>query len=798
MHIVFLSSALPLTKTFVQRDGTLTSAPYPHVVRVTSHHEEVATIKQFHDALVAHAAQGHCLFGGKLQRPLLAESRAGLTDKKPREWIVFDFDKVEGKSPADVVKRYLPACAQNVSYVAQLSASMFRPDTTLWSGHIFMLLKTPTDEQRVKQWFEYLNFSNKNLEPQMRLSDSEMALHWPLDRTVAYASKLIYIAPPKCHGFEPAVDKAITLVKKKQDKLTIPDFLPIDSVTIRQKINERRSQIGLDPIDYQTSFFQGEEVLDKAEICDVHGIRTSGEHYLRFNLNGGDSYAYFIDLRNPEFIKNFKGEPWLKTSDAAPDLYKSLKKTAPRVVANAPLDEGTDVLAFYATNQSSAVKVGTYAAATRTLTLHKSTENAARAWLAEYGIALKSFLPHNELVFDPQSEVQFVPGLPIINTFRMSNYMAKEPASRSTSTLKEIPPVIRKTMYSMLGNPSDEVFTHFINWLAYIFKTRRKAETAWVLHGVEGSGKGSFVKHILRPLFGEEHVRAINFNLVTTNFNAFLESALFVVFEEADTRSVENRAELSAKLKHWITDSTIEINQKNVATYSVENFTNFLFFSNERTPVVVSSTDRRYNIAERQEQRLIYTPNEYTTLSSGVELDTFADVLHNWPIDENAVRQIIKTEAHKDIHEATTSLGQLIAEAILRGDLQFFIDRIPSQVEAATDFNNRFNMLGPFKGFLDTCLTAAENNEPMLLKDEQLFILFRTLIPDPRQFQDTPAWRKRYYKSLGLNPDKQVRIPGKWNKRGRGIIINWQNPDDRGDLATDETNVTPINRSKTL
>ena len=159
-------------------------------------------------------------------------------------------------------------------------------------------------------------------------------------------------------------------------------------------------------------------------------------------------------------------------------------------------------------------------------------------------------------------------------------------------------------------------------------------------------------------------MRAINFNLVTTNFNAFLENALFVVFEEADTRSVENRAELSAKLKHWITDSTIEINQKGVATYSAENYTNFLFFSNERTPVVVSSTDRRYNIAERQEQRLVYTPNEYALLSSGAELDVFADVLHRWPIDENAVRQIIKTEAHRDIHEATTSIGQLIAEAI--------------------------------------------------------------------------------------------------------------------------------------
>src|SRR5690606_16401235 len=114
------------------------------------------------------------------------ESRAGKTANTPRSWVVFDFDKVEGTTHEEVVEKYLPAECQNVSYVAQLSSSMWRPDTTTWSGHIFMLLKSETAELRVRQWFEHLNFTVPALATQLKLSDSLQALHWPLDRTVAY------------------------------------------------------------------------------------------------------------------------------------------------------------------------------------------------------------------------------------------------------------------------------------------------------------------------------------------------------------------------------------------------------------------------------------------------------------------------------------------------------------------------------------------------------------------------------------------------------------------------------------
>jgi hypothetical protein len=795
MHIIFLSARLPLTKTFAVHNKQLVTKPYPLVSRVSSHEAEVNSLQDFYKELVANAKLNRCLFSGHLQHPLVDESRAGKTIRNDRTWVCLDFDKVNAKTHEEVIEKYLPDYCQNVSYIVQPSASMFLPKTKRWSGHIFMMLKTPTPEKALKSWFEHLNFTNKYLAKELVLTDSLQALHWPLDRTVADCTKIIYIAAPICHGFEPSIksNEAIKLVKKKTNALNIPLHEPVTTNDIRAKINALRKAINQPELDYNISSHNGDDILIGATECDVHNIRTSGDHYIRFNLNGGDSYGYYIDLRNPGLIKNFKGEPFLRTDEAAPELYKTLKKTAPKTVAAAPLDEDTDIFACYATNKSSAIYVGKYEPIERALTLNNASETSAKAWLAEHSISHKGYLPHVSLEFNPHQEMQYVHGSNVVNTFRSTDYMQQTKSTDAVSHLSDIPVTINKTLRSMLGNPDNETLEHFINWLAFIFQTRKKTGAAWVLHGTQGTGKSIFIKHILTPLFGENQVKILQFNLVKTDFNAFLENALFVIFEEADTKSVDNQAALMSKLKHWITDSPIEINSKNIKPYSVPNYANFIFNSNERTPVNSTSDDRRFNFANRQETKLFYTPNELQVMFSGTELPAFADMLLRWPADPIAASKVLHNQAKIDVHEATTSINQLIAEAILRGDLQFFIDRMPSDSEAAADYHNRFNPLGLFKTKIAEYQSAAQKNEPSLLTDEDLFILFRTLITDARYFQDTRTWRKRHYKTIGLDIEKQHRVPGNTTARARGLLIQWNSPEFPAAL---ESKVTPFKERK--
>ena len=780
MHIVFLGANLPLTKTIACRDNQFAVAPYPYVSKLTSYHETATTLPEFRDHLLTHADQQHCLFNGQLQHPLINESRSGKTLKAaPREWVVFDFDRVDAKTHEEAIAKYLPPECQDISYIVQVSASMFRPDAVRFSGHVFMMLKEPSNEAQLRQYVEQTNFALPALKANLTLTDSCMGLHWPLDRSAAYDSKLIYIAPPRCHGFKPAIaaDNAITLVKKRHQQLKIPLFVPLSRQQIEAEINVLRQKAGMTAHDFHTRPFEDGEVLVGAERGVIAGVKAMGDHYIKLNLNGGDSLGYWIDLRNPAVIKNFKGEPWLLTKEVDPDFYKSLAKAAPHVIAKPALEEGAEVLAFYATNQNSSIKVGLYSALDQRLTLNTANETSARAWLAEFGLTQKGYLPHMDLVFDPKSDLQFIPGATHVNTFRATPYMTRARSSAKDSTLSEIPSVTNKTLFSVLGNPTIEVYSRFINWLAFIFQFREKAGTAWVMSGRTGTGKGTFIKYILSPLFGHDAVNIVQFGSVTSTFNSFLEHALFVVFEEADTRSVPNQNELMSKLRHWITDSPLPIRRTFTDVYNAENYTNFLFMANTRNSVVVPHDDRRFNFAERQEQKIVYTPNEILTLQAGTELDVFADVLQRWPVDKLAVMQIVQTQAQADVHEATTSVNQLVAEAIINGDLQFFLDRTPSDAEAASDFYNRVNLIGLFRTQIDKYITAATTGESLILKDEDLFTLFRTLIPDPRYFQDSKTWRRRHYKMLGLNVDKGNRTPGAWDRITRGVLVRWQLPE---------------------
>ena len=62
--------------------------------------------------------------------------------------------------------------------------------------------------------------------------------------------------------------------------------------------------------------------------------------------------------------------------------------------------------------------------------------------------------------------------------------------------------------------------------------------TAWVLHGVHGTGKGLLIHSILTPLLGTTNVEARRMDQLDNQFTDFMENRLVVFIDEMDIDSM--------------------------------------------------------------------------------------------------------------------------------------------------------------------------------------------------------------------------------------------------------------------
>lgn len=774
MRLTFLSAAVPLTKTisYSARDNRYTVASYPMVSKVTSHEVQANSIHEFARHIEEQGLLGRCLLKGHLDRALIDESRAGHATDDPHEWVCFDFDKVDCPPTFEgalvAIGKYLPQYTHDVEAVIQLSASCFHPEATRLSAHVFMRLSEPVSSKVLSEWFTHINFQ-PNVLPEVRLTDSANALSYPVDRSVSSPAKLLYIAPPRTAGYKPKDTDFVRVVSGKHKTLAIPHFPVVSHAEEYEHINKLREQFGLPRREFKVTPHRGKDVLLGDNKGRIHDVRNSGDGYIRFNLNGGDSLAYFINLREPELIGNFKGEPYMYTENVDEGFYKALVK-ATQTMPKHRQTEGNEVMAFYATNQGSAIYIGTYNRVTDSLRVDKSTETAAYAWQREHGVVIKQGFPHYDLTYDIRSDVRYEEGYPVINLYERTEFIKLYSQRERTEALDPKLfnrfatdcPVIYKTIKSVTGDERSMLL--FLNWLAYIFQTRTKATTAWVLWGRQGTGKGQMMQHVIKPLFGAQHVGQVLMKAVDSNFNSSLEGKMFMNIDEAALTQTRDKIETMSKLKNWITEPTIFINTKFVVEHEVESFVNFILTSNDSRPVVVDQDDRRFHVGSRQETRLQYTPSEMAVLVQGEELPKFATLLGDLIVDEFLVRNPEWNDAKQQLFESTHSLPDRIALAIYEGDTNFFFAARPSDTQMAVN-----RSLLPIKEY-DDLLRAMANNTLSVLKREDLYVLFKVVVNDDKFFPENVTQQRALFQRLGLTPKStEAHHDKRYGKTSYGI-----------------------------
>lgn len=634
--ITFLGADLPLTKR-INKNGTKDA--YPLVKNFTSFNETCSTIEQLHKAIIFHADQGHCLLKGAIARPLSNEPRAGTTRTDDNtEWVCLDFDRHECNDIDDVLKTF---GLHDISHVIQYSSShgLEENEGTI-SAHVFMLLDKAVPAPRLKSWLMALNMDH--LKDDLRLNNSKNVISWPLDITTCQNDKLLYIAPPTFVGMKDPLKDRIKLIKKKYASIT-SDLIGERNITVlkvdeRKYLNLLRESEGLPKRLAKTSWVGGIEVQNKPDTCEVTETREQGE-YVRLNLNGGDSWAYWHHKENFEIIHDFKSDTYYKTKELVPGYYQGLIEA--RRILNATPSENGDLILAFRDLKTAEYYNGLFNVETSNLELYRAkNETQLDHWMRSHGRVIGDFIPVWDIQYDPRADWVIDEEEHKINTFRPSYYMGLE--ANPARSLKDFPTIYGIVRHLLGEKGKDTVLSEaFLNWFAVIMQRKAKPLTAWVIHGCEGTGKGYFFNKIASPLLSAKNAMSITVGNLEDQFNGWIEGKLFILCDEIEVDDFREKGRVTAKLRNYITEPTIALRRMRQSTIDAPNYASFLFSSNRPQPVYIPPTDRRYNVGNYQPTKL--APPDDTIVAD--ELTKFAEWLLAHKADVEAANMIQQTDA---------------------------------------------------------------------------------------------------------------------------------------------------------
>lgn len=718
--IDFLQASQPLTKVYSKSNGVLTKTPYPFIWEFTSHREQFKTIAQLEQLLKAHATQGHCVLKGLTARPLVKESRAGSTDTNgTTEWLVLDLDGLPESSTdrnADIAAFLHMLGLNDVDHIIQWSASYGIENMKL-RAHVFMLLDKPYAAPLLKQWLIQVNHAVPALKAAMSLTKTGNAISWPLDISACQNDKLIYIAPPVLKGIkDPMAGKPrIELVKRTKRQLVLSAQVAgtAQNRTLTDAhIAKLRSDAGLPERKKTLYKMHGStEVMLKPDACIITEMKTE-RGFVYFNLNGGDSWAYFHPENNPDYIQNFKGEPAYLTKELLPDYWQQLTGTGSSTRTSS---DGLLYLAFL-DRATGVYWRGTYEGASDHLDiLPAKNETQLRHFAKQHGVPLGDFVPEWDIVFDPDDVVRVDVQNRIVNRFQPTQYMLNV----ANKAPKAIPKTIMKVMANALGGEPD-IVEHFVNWLAAIVQTRDRTRTSWVLHGTQGTGKGILTSNILKPLFGV-HTATRRMEELNEKYNHFMEGALMVFVDEVETKALQNERGVMAKLKNFITEPTIALRQMYANAVEVRNRTNWIFMSNKTDPIIIDREDRRTNVAKYQPNKLTISDTELAAIPR--ELQPFYDYLANYPADLVKAGTVIHSEDRDTMISISESSIDTVGNALLEGDFNFFIEQMPTD-NAHMRNMVQLNRVKDYTDVLETLMKRTQHTGACNISREELRTLF--------------------------------------------------------------------------
>lgn len=159
--------------------------------------------------------------------------------------------------------------------------------------------------------------------------------------------------------------------------------------------------------------------------------------------------------------------------------------------------------------------------------------------------------------------------------------------------------LFQKHLANLIAEPEHR--KTLIDFMAFMVQAPgRKIRWAPLIQGAEGCGK-TYLAEMMKAVLGRRHLKIINGTAVTSGWNEWAFGYQLVALEEVRVAGT-NRYDIMNKLKEWITNEAIPINQKFSDNKDVRNITNYMLFSNYHDALVLTPGNRRYFVLKSSMQ----------------------------------------------------------------------------------------------------------------------------------------------------------------------------------------------------
>jgi hypothetical protein len=263
---------------------------------------------------------------------------------------------------------------------------------------------------------------------------------------------------------------------------------------------------------------------------------------------------------------------------------------------------------------------------------------------------------HSKLVFDPswEPETDDDRAVPVYNAF--GGFPNHEPECKPLAEDQSAFIALMKYLFN-----DDKVFEYMKCWIASIIQRPEfKTKVAPILYSrTHGTGKNSFVDGVV-AILGRNNCGVVeSIDDITRNFNAHLCNKLFIYGDEISA----NAKKVADRLKQVITRPEQNLEKKNIDACLVDDFTNWLFTTNNENCFKVEEGCRRLLMVHCCEKKQTeYSAKSYAEIKDPMQIKQLFGFFKNYSQSEDSIKKYGKFNIGQDVVIETQYKKEMLFE----------------------------------------------------------------------------------------------------------------------------------------